>query len=418
MDKPPVRDASPLRKIKLSTPVRPYDQATAFRLDSAFFAALRDRLEEVRKQENDRLRGLFTGWLQNAAREVFNTRTVPDLKQLQKLIEEAFWASLQREEGRLLKFAVYYSSPTDSAQDLKFSHSKSYDVGTLTKLAPAVSNQIFGIGVYPSEAGELRVWGLTAGSGLRIGVIDPGKLIVRFLFTAVAAVSGDKTLLMRHSTLPFVGSVFWDRLFGTNDDYSSWLNPKIRVIQIILSLMREFNHGGTLVIVPQGSQIDFDGAYLCDGPSSALADTLKELDVLRVGTGPKPIEIRTLEDYKDNVARAVAALTCVDGATILTSALEVLGFGIKFKFDSEDSSQSSILLSDSVDESGVKQIQLNEIGGMRHQSAAQFVQLHHDAIAFVASQDGNVTAFAWEEWGNQKQYSSVVAYTRLELTMF
>ena len=55
---------------------------------------------------------------------------------------------------------------------------------------------------------------------------------------------------------------------------------------------------------------------------------------------------------------------------------------------------------------------------MRHQSAARFLQANHDAIAFVASQDGTVTAFVWEEWGDSDQYSSLVAYTRLELTMF
>jgi hypothetical protein len=37
--------------------------------------------------------------------------------------------------------------------------------------------------------------------------------------------------------------------------------------------------------------------------------------------------------------------------------------------------------------------------GMRHQSAARFVRSNHHALAFVASQDGVVTAFVWEQWG-------------------
>jgi hypothetical protein len=51
-------------------------------------------------------------------------------------------------------------------------------------------------------------------------------------------------------------------------------------------------------------------------------------------------------------------------------------------------------------------------------SSAQFIVENHDAVAFVVSQDGDVTAFVWEEWGENKQYASLVAYTHLDLTMF
>jgi DNA integrity scanning protein DisA with diadenylate cyclase activity len=36
-----------------------------------------------------------------------------------------------------------------------------------------------------------------------------------------------------------------------------------------------------------------------------------------------------------------------------------------------------------------------ELGGTRHLSAAQFVHDQRDALAFVASQDGRFTVFAW-----------------------
>jgi hypothetical protein len=38
-----------------------------------------------------------------------------------------------------------------------------------------------------------------------------------------------------------------------------------------------------------------------------------------------------------------------------------------------------------------------QLGGTRHQSAAQFVHDQHDALALVASQDGRFTIFAWSE---------------------
>ena len=36
-----------------------------------------------------------------------------------------------------------------------------------------------------------------------------------------------------------------------------------------------------------------------------------------------------------------------------------------------------------------------ELGGTRHQSAAQFVQDQREAVALVASQDGRFTIFEW-----------------------
>ena len=36
-----------------------------------------------------------------------------------------------------------------------------------------------------------------------------------------------------------------------------------------------------------------------------------------------------------------------------------------------------------------------DLGGTRHLSAAQFVHDQRDALAFVASQDGRFTVFAW-----------------------
>lgn len=61
---------------------------------------------------------------------------------------------------------------------------------------------------------------------------------------------------------------------------------------------------------------------------------------------------------------------------------------------------------------------LEKLGGTRHQSAARFVAEQKDAVAFVVSQDGDVTAFAWEETDDSERLSALYAYRRLELTLF
>jgi hypothetical protein len=40
-------------------------------------------------------------------------------------------------------------------------------------------------------------------------------------------------------------------------------------------------------------------------------------------------------------------------------------------------------------------IEPGKLGGTRHLSAAQFVHDQHEAVALVASQDGQFTVFAW-----------------------
>ncbi|MDQ3802886.1 MAG: hypothetical protein M3416_03415 [Acidobacteriota bacterium] len=51
-------------------------------------------------------------------------------------------------------------------------------------------------------------------------------------------------------------------------------------------------------------------------------------------------------------------------------------------------------------------------------AAARFVADQKDAVAFVVSQDGDVTAFAWVEEKDSGCDPALYAYRRLELTLF
>jgi hypothetical protein len=398
--------------------VRQYGREAAFKLESGFFDGLFDRLQEVRREENERFKkfrvfgSIFT--------DHFPPETVPDRTLLEKLVEAAFWTSLQREEGRPLKFTVNYGAASGASDEVKFREAKPYSVTALTKLASAVSNQIFGIAVYPDESSELQIWGLNILSALQIKVIDPGKLIVKFFVSNVAAISGDQSLLLRAPVLPFTASLFWRKFAPDADaEYSPWSDPRVRVISAILKTMRGFGHGGTLVVLPEKSGLDAINkleSYDCAEPSQTLSEVLNGVNEAK---DSKTTDSSALESYQDFLAQAVAALTCVDGATLLTYDLKILGFGCMFNWSPANSPGIMVQVQDPLDhEDYMKTIALDRLGHSRHQSAAQFINEHRDAIAFVASQDGNVTAFVWEEWGDEKQYSSLVAYTRLELTMF
>ena len=102
----------------------------------------------------------------------------------------------------------------------------------------------------------------------------------------------------------------------------------------------------------------------------------------------------------------------------MTTNLDVLGFGVKIK-EEEKAASFQITVIDPLDHEdfvGFKPVE--DIGGKRHQSAARFVYQQRDAIALVASQDGNVTAFVWEENEDKPELSALHVYRRLELTLF
>ena len=146
-------------------------RVAAFTLDLAFIDSLTQRLQEERAKANEQMRKIrgLSGRL--ISYDVYGPGTVPNTSDLQLLIEAAFWASLEREEGRSLKFSIYYAPASDYAP-LKFRVAKPYSVATLVKLSSAVANKVFGIAAYKLTDGKLEVWGLEGSAPLTIDVLE------------------------------------------------------------------------------------------------------------------------------------------------------------------------------------------------------------------------------------------------------
>ena len=92
---------------------------------------------------------------------------------------------------------------------------------------------------------------------------------------------------------------------------------------------------------------------------------------------------------------AIAGLTAVDGATILTDQYELLGFGAKIARRKGSPQVEQVTMTEPIEGGSAAIVHPTQLGGTRHLSAAQFVQDQHDAVALVASQDGHFTVFAW-----------------------
>lgn len=95
----------------------------------------------------------------------------------------------------------------------------------------------------------------------------------------------------------------------------------------------------------------------------------------------------------------IGQLTAIDGATIITYDLGVLAFGAKIKSKNSEISPFSVVLSEPFENSffsGIE-VSVSQLGGTRHQSAAQFAFDQNASMAIVASQDGKVTIFARDD---------------------
>ena len=97
----------------------------------------------------------------------------------------------------------------------------------------------------------------------------------------------------------------------------------------------------------------------------------------------------------DRAVAAIAGLTAVDGATVLTDRYEVLAFGAKIVRRAKSPQVEHVTVTEPIEGSAAAIVHPSVLGGTRHLSAAQFVQDQRDTVALVASQDGHFTVFAW-----------------------
>jgi DNA integrity scanning protein DisA with diadenylate cyclase activity len=112
---------------------------------------------------------------------------------------------------------------------------------------------------------------------------------------------------------------------------------------------------------------------------------------------PAPADLAEWLEELRRAIDAVAGLTAVDGATIMTDKHEVVAFGAKIRRRLEHAHVDRVVMTEPVEGSAAAIATPASLGGTRHLSAAQFVHDQRDAIALVASQDGKFTIFQWSE---------------------
>jgi len=167
---------------------------------------------------------------------------------------------------------------------------------------------------------------------------------------------------------------------------------QVDVLVQLAASMRAHHRGGALLVVPADDpswreSIVGPVLYGIDPPFSELADLMRrEADE----SGSHEWQ----EDLRRSIA-AIAGLTAVDGATVITDRYELVAFGAKLTRRRGSTPVERVVVTEPVEGSQTEFLAPTQLGGTRHLSAAQFVYDQREAIALVASQDGRFTIFKW-----------------------
>lgn len=328
----------------------------------------------------------------------------PTVADIEAIIDAAFWASLRREEGTTPTISLALLPASAAGQALTFARPLPLKPAALAKLAPAVERPGIHLGVWRAN-GELTVWGTTRSIPafcFVLEVIGSGLLVVKHRsepfgkFVNIAVLEGDDVKIIddRATTVPDCPGLL-KSLLGqvTPPDATESVNLLVH----LAASMRAHHRGGALLVVPDGSSewresIVEPIQYDVEPDFPELADLMQ-----------REVAERRTHEWQDDLRRAVdavAGLTAVDGATIITRRYHLLAFGAKILRRRSRPTVDRVLASEPIEGREPTMVTPAQLGGTRHLSAAQFVQDQPDALALVASQDGRFTVFTWSPCDN------------------
>jgi len=332
-----------------------------------------------------------------------NSGPQPTREQLSTLIETAFWASLQPNEGRTTRVSLAVAAPERHHGATIFASPVACEESAIVKLAPAVPiGHCLGVTVANDR---LQIWGFAH------------KVVVRTLDTVAVEIAEPGTV--RVDVGPFRPYAVLNRgsddiLESTGTDLPHYLQRKLRkgwpendfletqavwreslALADLVRMILGDGHGGAVLLVSsetgewQNSLNPFP--YRLKDPDTTVRDVIrKELDdrsrqgkalqELSQARLPDDLKNRIMETLSWNgggniraVIGPIASMAKVDGAVVMTRDIRLLGFGAKIDVrQGPDVPVCKLKPTPGVQE--VIASRLEDLGGMRHQSAARFIE--------------------------------------------
>lgn len=349
-----------------------------------------------------------------------------NIEQFSKVLEKSFEASLKKEEGIHHNFSFVLSPPENKFNDLPLPHTRKdihgafndvctfeapIDIELLPKIAPAFESTNKKLRIWFNNENEIQIWGFASlyfdYFGLEIKSFSPGQLLIhiksqdfpykRYLMT----ISEGKRVTGNDNLIDLLFDESEIRKFG---DAPHRRQKRYWFLIDVINKVMNHKHGGTLLFIPQ------------EKSETILEESIKKPILYKPHNRYEYIE-RTLLREEDEMLRFdqagkkhadfLAQITAIDGAAIINKNFGVLAFGAKIKPKEKSKSNDEndtdklerVWITEPFENFVEQEIELSKLGGMRHQSTAQFVfdQREKDVFAIIASEDGKVSIVFWDK---------------------
>jgi hypothetical protein len=343
---------------------------------------------------------------------------IPSKEHLAILLDAVYWTSYEKEEGATVSLSLLYRKFEQGADTFCFDQPIPLSPKSLVKLGPALENPRAHISVWPDEQGQLKIWGFRTGSDdfitydLWIQGLGPGHLLISFGGRSIAALTGSRAVFIDSGILM---KKILPRITSGIPPNASDMQAMLRYnsLLFIAQAMRSHGHGGTVLAVQEGSDwrqsirhpVSYTGgASFLDtaldnlqSPSEKLAIQKGLFDFIRKTFSKRQDKLALAREKIRRQCSRIARLTAVDGALVMTLDRYTLCFGAKIQAIDPAPSEFEVQVLKPIEGFSQTSVNFSDLGGTRHQSAAQFAYDQPGAIALVASQDGDVTFFTREE---------------------
>ncbi|MCA9665987.1 MAG: hypothetical protein KC503_10380 [Myxococcales bacterium] len=379
--------------------------------------------------------------------------SLPTRDECRELLDAAFYASVEREEGRALAFTLAFvgwteiDAPKHSMfSALVFDGSLPLTVREIVKLAPALDHRIAAIGVRRRPEAQrqkrgplLEIWGIfrhgrseyerleglassSFGIGfdyLKVSSTRPAAMDIDIGDSRVASLAGGTIERGGKRVFSEAGPVR-DLLMEAARAQGD--NSYVELVQRVVWTIRSLGHGGTLLVLPDRGLKHLNVEKYATSAGSRATDDLRDrhreywacarkystaVQRARDCENAEPPNWQSsaynamrarsergwMEVHRRSLRDAVrffASLANVDGALVLGPDLHVLAFGAMIQTVKE---QIRVVNCTSSAGDGAELLDVSMIGGARHQSAAHFCWQRPKALAVVVSQDGRVSCF-------------------------
>ncbi|MFO0617912.1 MAG: hypothetical protein U0414_35305 [Polyangiaceae bacterium] len=341
-----------------------------------------------------------------------DTSPRPTSEALRELVLTAFYASLEREEGVELRFALAYvgreklyteHGGPDLWAPLELASPVPLTVDAVAKLAQAADpwRSVIAVG---GPAGALEILGVIRTGRARTLIWDclvlrataPGHLQA-FVGDAYAMELAKGSVIAAEPVLVFDGGLVRARLDDMAAEHGLDARLYTRALRRVVRNLTDRGVGGIVVVGADDALDLVRGGYPLARPSPTLRDAVGPPSDAEgpPSAPPRPIEQEALRavDHRatvfDEVTSFVADLATIDGALVLGSDLSVLAFGARLV--APPITALPVVRARDGDATRSDGSPLAKLG-TRHNSAAALCAARAGVVVFVVSEDGPISA--------------------------